>query len=118
MKGLTLNCLNRKEEAYQYVRLGLRNNMASHVCWHVYGLLYRYVVALFSFHLGDTQGALLDTFMCCVGHADQTRTTRKPSSATSMPSSTIPKTCRSFGISRCCKYKCAILRDTAYVRAT
>jgi peptide alpha-N-acetyltransferase len=42
MKGLTLNCLNKKDEAYQFVRLGLKNDMTSYVCWHVYGLLYRY----------------------------------------------------------------------------
>ena len=41
MKGLTLNCLDRKKEAYEHVRLGLKKNMMSHVCWHVYGLLYR-----------------------------------------------------------------------------
>lgn len=41
MKGLTLNCLGRKEEAYEYVRKGLRNDLRSHVCWHVYGLLQR-----------------------------------------------------------------------------
>lgn len=41
MKGLTLNCLGRKEEAYELVRRGLRNNLSSHVCWHVYGLLQR-----------------------------------------------------------------------------
>lgn len=41
MKGLTLNCLNRKEEAYELVRRGLRNDLKSHVCWHVYGLLQR-----------------------------------------------------------------------------
>ncbi|GAQ88611.1 N-terminal acetyltransferase [Klebsormidium nitens] len=41
MKGLTLNCLERKEEAYDYVRRGLKNDLKSHVCWHVYGLLYR-----------------------------------------------------------------------------
>eukprot|EP00112_Aurelia_sp_Birch-Aquarium-sp1_P001688 Seg1183.1 transcript_id=Seg1183.1/GoldUCD/mRNA.D3Y31 product="N-alpha-acetyltransferase 15 NatA auxiliary subunit" protein_id=Seg1183.1/GoldUCD/D3Y31 len=41
MKGLTLNCLSRKEEAYNYVRRGLRNDLKSHVCWHVYGLLQR-----------------------------------------------------------------------------
>lgn len=41
MKGLTLNCLGRKEEAYDYVRKGLRNDLRSHVCWHVYGLLQR-----------------------------------------------------------------------------
>jgi len=41
MKGLTLNCLGKKEEAYDYVRRGLRNDLTSHVCWHVYGLLQR-----------------------------------------------------------------------------
>lgn len=41
MKGLTLNCLGRKEEAYDHVRRGLRNDLGSHVCWHVYGLLQR-----------------------------------------------------------------------------
>ena len=41
MKGLTLNCMDRKQEAYEHVRLGLKKNMLSHVCWHVYGLLYR-----------------------------------------------------------------------------
>jgi tetratricopeptide (TPR) repeat protein len=41
MKGLTLNCLGRKDEAYDHVRRGLRNDLRSHVCWHVYGLLQR-----------------------------------------------------------------------------
>ncbi|XP_061082124.1 N-alpha-acetyltransferase 16, NatA auxiliary subunit-like [Conger conger] len=41
MKGLTLNCLGKKEEAYDFVRRGLRNDLKSHVCWHVYGLLQR-----------------------------------------------------------------------------
>uniref|UniRef100_A0A2P2MTN8 Uncharacterized protein n=1 Tax=Rhizophora mucronata TaxID=61149 RepID=A0A2P2MTN8_RHIMU len=41
MKGLTLNCMDRKTEAYELVRLGLKNDLKSHVCWHVYGLLYR-----------------------------------------------------------------------------
>ncbi|KAL5729406.1 N-alpha-acetyltransferase 16 [Ranunculus cassubicifolius] len=41
MKGLTLNCMDRKEEAYDLVRRGLKNDLKSHVCWHVFGLLYR-----------------------------------------------------------------------------
>uniref|UniRef100_A0A0D6R3U3 Uncharacterized protein n=1 Tax=Araucaria cunninghamii TaxID=56994 RepID=A0A0D6R3U3_ARACU len=41
MKGLILNCMDRKTEAYELVRLGLKNDLKSHVCWHVYGLLYR-----------------------------------------------------------------------------
>lgn len=41
MKGLTLNCMDCKTEAYELVRKGLKNDLKSHVCWHVYGLLYR-----------------------------------------------------------------------------
>eukprot|EP00879_Flechtneria_rotunda_P033382 GHRR01036968.1.p1 GENE.GHRR01036968.1~~GHRR01036968.1.p1 ORF type:complete len:183 (+),score=37.76 GHRR01036968.1:1140-1688(+) len=41
MKGLTLNYMDKKEEAYDLVRKGLRADLRSHVCWHVYGLLYR-----------------------------------------------------------------------------
>merc|ERR1719204_480309 len=41
MKGLTLNYLGRKDEAYEYVKRGLKNDLTSHVCWHVYGLLQR-----------------------------------------------------------------------------
>ena len=33
--------LGRKKEAYDHVRRGLRNDLRSHVCWHVYGLLQR-----------------------------------------------------------------------------
>ncbi|CBN77876.1 acetyltransferase 1-like [Ectocarpus siliculosus] len=41
MKGLTLNALGKKEEAHDHVRRGLRADLRSHVCWHVYGLLHR-----------------------------------------------------------------------------
>ncbi len=41
MKGLLLNSLDRKDEAYALVRRGLQNDLTSHVCWHVYGLLHR-----------------------------------------------------------------------------
>eukprot|EP00232_Nephroselmis_pyriformis_P011093 CAMPEP_0182873838 /NCGR_PEP_ID=MMETSP0034_2-20130328/12564_1 /TAXON_ID=156128 /ORGANISM="Nephroselmis pyriformis, Strain CCMP717" /LENGTH=757 /DNA_ID=CAMNT_0025006513 /DNA_START=71 /DNA_END=2340 /DNA_ORIENTATION=- len=41
MKGLTLNGLDKKTEAYELVRKGLKNDLRSHVCWHVYGLLHR-----------------------------------------------------------------------------
>ena len=41
MKGLILNCQERKAEAYELVRLGVKKDLKSHVCWHVYGLLYR-----------------------------------------------------------------------------
>ena len=34
MKGLILNCMGRKEEAYDHVRKGLRNDIKSHVCIH------------------------------------------------------------------------------------
>ncbi|CAL8463644.1 g3178 [Coccomyxa elongata] len=43
MKGLTLNNMDpsKKEEAYELARRGIKNNLKSHVTWHVYGLLYR-----------------------------------------------------------------------------
>ena len=41
MKGLILNCMERKTEAYELVRRGVKQDIKSHVCWHVYGLLYR-----------------------------------------------------------------------------
>ena len=41
MKGLTLNCLNRKKEAYEYVRRELRYGLKPYFCWHIYGLLQR-----------------------------------------------------------------------------
>jgi peptide alpha-N-acetyltransferase len=43
MKGLTLSYLDpkKKDEAYELVRRGLKNDLKSHVCWHVLGLLYR-----------------------------------------------------------------------------
>lgn len=41
MKGLLLNCMGRKEEADEFVKRGLKNDLKSHVCWHVYGLVHR-----------------------------------------------------------------------------
>ncbi|KXZ45837.1 hypothetical protein GPECTOR_50g631 [Gonium pectorale] len=47
MKGLCLRNLapegdkEKKEEAYELVRKGVKCDLKSHVCWHVYGLLYR-----------------------------------------------------------------------------
>lgn len=41
MKGLISNCLGLKLEAYELVKLGLRNGVRSHICWHVFGLLHK-----------------------------------------------------------------------------
>ena len=41
MKGLVLNSIGRKEEANEFVKKGLKNDLQSHVCWHVYGLVHR-----------------------------------------------------------------------------
>lgn len=41
MKGLVLNCQSKKAEAYQCVRDGLKHDLKSHVCWHVYGCVSR-----------------------------------------------------------------------------
>ncbi|KAJ6221410.1 hypothetical protein RDWZM_007222 [Blomia tropicalis] len=41
MKGLILNSMGKKQEAFDYVRRGLKNDVRSHVCWHVFGLLQK-----------------------------------------------------------------------------
>lgn len=41
MKALILNSTGKSEEAFALGKLALQADMKSHVCWHVYGLLYR-----------------------------------------------------------------------------
>ncbi|TKA75209.1 hypothetical protein B0A49_02407 [Cryomyces minteri] len=43
MKALILNSQGHTEEAFALAKTALKNDMKSHVCWHVYGLLYRSV---------------------------------------------------------------------------
>lgn len=40
MKGLILNCQEKKDEAYEFTKRGLRHDVKSHVCWHVYGYAF------------------------------------------------------------------------------
>ena len=41
MKALIINSQNQTEEAFGLAKVALKNDMKSHVCWHVYGLLWR-----------------------------------------------------------------------------
>ena len=41
MKGLIFNCMGKKDEGLELVKSGVRNDVRSHVCWHVYGLIYK-----------------------------------------------------------------------------
>lgn len=43
MKALIINSQGNTEEAFALAKVALRNDMKSHICWHVYGLLYRSV---------------------------------------------------------------------------
>lgn len=43
MKALILNSQHQPDEAFALAKVALKNDMKSHVCWHVYGLLYRSV---------------------------------------------------------------------------
>ncbi|KAF2706645.1 N-alpha-acetyltransferas-like protein 15 [Pleomassaria siparia CBS 279.74] len=43
MKALILNSQGQSDEAFTLAKLALKNDMKSHVCWHVYGLLWRSV---------------------------------------------------------------------------
>ncbi|KAK5120521.1 hypothetical protein LTR85_006176 [Meristemomyces frigidus] len=41
MKALILSNQGKSDEAFELCKLALKDAMKSHVCWHVYGLLYR-----------------------------------------------------------------------------
>ena len=41
MKALIISSQGQQKEAFALAKTALNNNMKSHVCWHVYGLLYR-----------------------------------------------------------------------------
>ena len=41
MKALIINSQGHQEEAFALAKEALKNDMKSHVCWHVYGLLWR-----------------------------------------------------------------------------
>lgn len=43
MKALIMSNQGKSDEAFELCKLALKNAMKSHVCWHVYGLLYRSV---------------------------------------------------------------------------
>lgn len=36
-----MNATGKKTEAYELIKSGLKNDLKSHVCWHVYGLVYK-----------------------------------------------------------------------------
>ena len=36
-----LSYQGQAEEAFALAKMALKNDMKSHICWHVYGLLYR-----------------------------------------------------------------------------
>lgn len=41
MKALIINSQGNPEEAFALAKVALKHSMKSHVCWHIYGLLYR-----------------------------------------------------------------------------
>ncbi|KAJ7755344.1 NMDA receptor-regulated protein 1-domain-containing protein [Mycena maculata] len=41
MKGLVLTHMGRREEGIELVRKGVRLDLTSHICWHVYGLIHK-----------------------------------------------------------------------------
>lgn len=43
MKALIINAQGNTDEAFALAKIALKNDMKSHICWHVYGLLYRSV---------------------------------------------------------------------------
>lgn len=41
MKGLVLVHLGRREEGVETVKRGMRYDLMSHICWHVFGLIQK-----------------------------------------------------------------------------
>ena len=41
MKGLILTHLGKREEGIELVKKGIRFDLTSHICWHVFGLIQK-----------------------------------------------------------------------------
>ena len=41
MKGLILTHLGRRDEGLELVKQGVRLDLTSHICWHVFGLIQK-----------------------------------------------------------------------------
>ena len=41
MKGLIYNYMGKKDQSFELIKTGLRNDVRSHICWHVFGLYHR-----------------------------------------------------------------------------
>ena len=41
MKGLVLAHMGRREEGIDLVKKGVRFDLTSHICWHVFGLIQK-----------------------------------------------------------------------------
>ncbi|KAL1629852.1 hypothetical protein SLS56_005120 [Neofusicoccum ribis] len=41
MKALILNSQGQADDAFALAKVALKNDVKSHICWHVYGILYR-----------------------------------------------------------------------------
>lgn len=41
MKGLVLTHMGRREEGIDLVKQGMRLDLTSHICWHVFGLIQK-----------------------------------------------------------------------------
>jgi hypothetical protein len=100
MKALCLSCIEKKEEAYLLVKEALRNDMRSHVCWHVQGLLHRadkeYLKAIRAYKQASLVwliASFVATAMISFSLVRRLRTTQT--------------TCSSSRITRCSKSKCA-----------
>ncbi len=121
VQGLTLNYMDKKEEAYDFVRRGLRADLKSHVCWHVYGCVGAalgsgtspQLIACGGCRLAGSGGAdhcCLDSHLYVVisraaagCYTGQTTTTQRRSSATSMHFAWIRTMRRFCVIWPCCR---------------
>lgn len=120
MKGLTLNYMNKRDEAHALVKQGLMNDMRyvsivtstdfndlrSNPYWvsiltHFFSLPFpRYLFSAGRTFVGTSTA-------CCI---DPTTITTKPSKPTNRPCALTRKICRFFEISPCFRFRCGIWR--------
>ena len=48
LKGLFTHCLDRHEEGIELIKRGLKRDIASHICWHVLGLVLDLLIQVHS----------------------------------------------------------------------
>lgn len=111
MKGLILAAMDRKEEAFDLAKKGLTLCLASHVCWHVLGLLHKgernYVEAQKAYKRASVLNPVRDLTSSSISF-DYIQASENSNRHFSLSRIT----CNCCEISRFCRFKTATSRDS------